>query len=185
MATDLDGCREPSAVVVEGTGFSRHLLLRFSSPDCPVRLCGQQEALLLPISSTVFAAFGLLGGCHFDSLGRFAFGCGRHAARTYARAACSKPHSRARRLEGRSRVLSYVPSYSRSTFHTAVPTSAYPLAFPEALASSAILPQRALVGTYSLYRPTGESHSVVPPFHCSVLRSFRSPAIHRMHYGWE
>jgi hypothetical protein len=50
-----------------------------------------------------------------------------------------------------------------------VPTSAYPLAFPEALASSAILPQRALVGTYSLDRPAGESHSVVPPFHCPVF----------------
>src|SRR5690242_20300 len=56
-------------------------------------------------SSTVFGVCGLLVGCHVVRLERCAFGCGRHAAQTCARAACSSFHS-----QGEACPVPWVPS---------------------------------------------------------------------------
>ena len=81
--------------------------------------------MLLRISLRVFAVSVLREYCHADWLGRCAFGCGIHTAPTFARAVCSKPHSQGQ-VAAFPWVLSYLSSDLLSTFHTAVPTSAYP-----------------------------------------------------------
>ncbi len=75
------------------------------------------------------------------AFGRCAFGCGT--------VSCSElsPGQRTpsltswgRSVSDRPAVLSFLPSYFLSTFHTTVSTSAYPLAFPKAFASWTIAP---------------------------------------------
>lgn len=93
---------------------------------------------------------GQLVDCYADWLGRSFFGCGNSVAPVSSREHCSKSHSSCLSAPA---VLSYLSSDSFSTFHTAGSTSAYPLAFPEALAFWTIVSQETLVGTYSLHRP--------------------------------
>src|SRR5205807_6315453 len=60
------------------------------------------------ISSTISGVCGRLVYCHAVRLERCAFVCGRHAAPTCARAACSNFHSQDR---GKISAWSWVPSY--------------------------------------------------------------------------
>src|SRR6516165_10274091 len=60
--------------------------------------------------------------------------------------------------------------------HTAVPTSAYPLAFPAAFASSAIVPSGCIGWHLLTVSTSGESRPVVIPFQPSVLH-YRRPVL--------
>src|SRR5205823_13908210 len=60
------------------------------------------------ISSSIFGVYGLLSYRHAVRLERCAFVCGRHAARTCAKAACSNSHSQGQAAVS---VWSWVPLF--------------------------------------------------------------------------